>query len=126
MSFTSTDINECENSNNCNLPGQKCINGLANFTCFCIKGYYLDRSAGVVLCVTNQSSKLNRLVLVGKYTYCVAPLHVSVNIFLWNLHLIVCELSYSLLLLYRFIFSFFLIFLCALFLYHFGQYCEEH
>lgn len=126
MSFTSTDINECENSNNCNLPGQKCINGLGNFTCFCIKGYYLDRSAGVVLCVTNQSSKLNRLDLVGKYTYRVAPLDVSVNIFLWNLYLIVCELSFSLLLLYRFIFSFFLIFFCALFLYHFGQYCEEN
>ncbi|KAK7849343.1 pentatricopeptide repeat-containing protein [Quercus suber] len=62
MSFTSTDINECENPNNCNLPGQKCINGLGNFTCFCFKGYHLDRSAGVELCVTNQS-KLNRLVL---------------------------------------------------------------
>ncbi|XP_065631753.1 wall-associated receptor kinase 2 [Quercus suber] len=78
------DINECENPNNCNLPGQKCINGLGNFTCFCFKGYHLDRSAGVELCVTNQS-KLNRLVLVGKYIYCIAPLHVSVNIFLWNL-----------------------------------------
>ncbi|KAF3961289.1 hypothetical protein CMV_014075 [Castanea mollissima] len=56
------DINECENPNHCKLPGQKCINGLGNFTCSCIKGYHLDVSAGI--CVPNQSSRLVTL-LVG-------------------------------------------------------------
>uniref|UniRef100_A0A7N2LHT9 EGF-like domain-containing protein n=1 Tax=Quercus lobata TaxID=97700 RepID=A0A7N2LHT9_QUELO len=64
------DINECENPNHCKLPGEKCINLLGNFTCSCIKGYHLDVSAGI--CVTNQSSRLVTL-LVGKYTYCIAP-----------------------------------------------------
>ncbi|XP_075647133.1 wall-associated receptor kinase 2-like [Castanea sativa] len=50
------DINECENPNPCKLPREKCINGLGNFTCSCIKGYHLDVSAGI--CVTNQSSEL--------------------------------------------------------------------
>ena len=69
MSFTSTDINECEDHNPCKLPGQKCINGPGNYTCSCIKGYH-DVSAGI--CVINQSSRLVTL-LVGKYTYCIAP-----------------------------------------------------
>ena len=68
MSFTSTDINECENPNYCKLPGQKCINGLGDFTCSCIKGYHKDGSAGT--CVTNQ---FTNTLLVGKYTYCTAP-----------------------------------------------------
>ena len=72
MSFTSTDINECENPNYCKLPGQKCINGLGNFTCSCIKGYHKDESAGT--CVTNQSSRpVTYTLLVGKYTYYTAP-----------------------------------------------------
>ena len=70
MSFTSTDINECENPNRCKHPGEKCINGLGSFTCSCIKGYHWDGSAGI--CVTNQSSRPVTL-LVGKYTYCTAP-----------------------------------------------------
>ncbi|KAL0008951.1 hypothetical protein SO802_010453 [Lithocarpus litseifolius] len=55
------DINECENPNQCKLPRQKCINGLGNFTCSCIKGYH-DVGAGI--CVANQSSRLVTL-LVG-------------------------------------------------------------
>ena len=68
MSFTSTDINECENHNPCKNLGQKCINGPGNFTCSCIKGYHLDQG----ICVSNQSSR-PVTVLVGKYTYCTAP-----------------------------------------------------
>ena len=69
---TSTDINECENPNYCKLPGQKCINGLGNFTCSCIKGYHKDGSVGT--CVTNQSSRpVTYTLLVGKYTYYTAP-----------------------------------------------------
>ncbi|KAL0009202.1 hypothetical protein SO802_010704 [Lithocarpus litseifolius] len=48
------DIDECKNPNNCNHLGQECINEPGKFTCFCIKGYHLDQSAGV--CVNNQSS----------------------------------------------------------------------
>ena len=72
MSFTSTDINECENHNPCKNLGQKCINGPGNFTCSCIKGYHKDESAGT--CVTNQSSRpVTYTLLVGKYTYYTAP-----------------------------------------------------
>ena len=45
--LTSTDINECENPNNCNHLGQLCINEPGKFTCVCIKGYHLVQSAGV-------------------------------------------------------------------------------
>ena len=85
MSFTCTDINECENPQICNRPGESCINGIGNYTCSCIKGYRLDRIAG--LCVTNQSS-LQVNLLIGKYTYFIALSHVWVNMHL-ELHLIV-------------------------------------
>ena len=74
--LTSTDINECENPNNCNQLGQLCINEPGKFTRVCIKGYHLDQSAGV--CVINQSS-LQVKLLVGKYTYCIAPSHIWIT-----------------------------------------------
>lgn len=89
MSFTCTDIDECENHNNCKLPRQTCINVPGNFMCSCIRGYCEDRSFGVLLCFTNHSSQVN--LLVGKHTYSIAPSHVSVDTFLWNLHLIVAS-----------------------------------
>ena len=68
MGFASTDIDECENNDNCKAPGEQCMNILGKFTRSCIEGYHLDQSAGVdVLCVINQPS-LQVKLFVGKYT----------------------------------------------------------
>ena len=88
--LTSTDINECENPNNCNHLGQLCINEPGKFTCVCIKGYHLVQSAGV--CVINQSS-LQVKLLVGKYIYCIAPSHIW--IIMLQEFALDCELSFS-------------------------------
>ncbi|KAL4598213.1 hypothetical protein ACB092_11G044500 [Castanea dentata] len=64
LSHGCQDIDECQDPSNCNHLGQECINEPGKFTCFCIKGYHLDQSAGV--CVTNQSSlQFKLLVSVG-------------------------------------------------------------
>ena len=76
MGFTSTDIDECENDDSCKGPGEKCFNIPGNFTCPCIEGYHLDRSAGVDLCVINQSS-LQVKLFVGKYILICTLTHLD-------------------------------------------------
>ncbi|KAF3948892.1 hypothetical protein CMV_025160 [Castanea mollissima] len=81
LSHGCQDIDECQDPSNCNCPGQECINEPGKFTCFCIKGYHLDQSAGV--CVPNQSS-LQVKLLVGLGTSFGTLFLITISLVLFN------------------------------------------